>query len=81
MSISLLIVSLPFEPVVFGVKLNMHLILEYLAFFIGFRYYIFLRKKSTDVISSNNRLSIIIGAVFGALFLSRLVAFFENPVA
>ncbi|WP_276491398.1 prolipoprotein diacylglyceryl transferase family protein [Maribacter zhoushanensis] len=78
---SLLIVSLPFEPVVFGVKLNMHLILEYLAFFIGFRYYVFLRKKSTDVISSNNRLSIIIGAVFGALFLSRLVAFFENPVA
>ncbi|MEP2280280.1 prolipoprotein diacylglyceryl transferase family protein [Maribacter sp.] len=81
MSISLLIVSLPFEPVVFGVKLNMHLILEYLAFFVGFRYYVFLRKKSTDVISSNNRLSIIIGAVFGALFLSRLVAFFENPVA
>ncbi|MDF4201407.1 prolipoprotein diacylglyceryl transferase [Maribacter sp. SA7] len=81
MSMSLLIVSLPFEPVVFGVKLNMHLILEYLAFFIGFRYYVFLRKKSTDVISSNNRLSIIIGAVFGALFLSRLVAFFENPVA
>lgn len=81
MNNTLFIVSLPFEPVVFGVKLNMHLILEYLAFFVGFRYYVFLRKRSTDVISSNNRLSIIIGAVFGALFLSRLVAFFENPAA
>ncbi|SIQ02795.1 prolipoprotein diacylglyceryl transferase family protein [Maribacter ulvicola] len=76
----LLSISIPFEPIVFGVKLNMHLILEYLAFFIGFRYYVFLRKRSTDAISSNNRLSILIGAVFGALFLSRLVAFFENPV-
>ena len=73
--------TIPFEPVVFGTKLNIHLILEYLAFFVGFRYYVFLRKRSADVISSNNRLSIIIGAVFGALFLSRVVAFFENPVA
>ncbi|MEP2056534.1 MAG: prolipoprotein diacylglyceryl transferase family protein [Maribacter litoralis] len=81
MTYLLLFVSLPFEPIVFGVKLNMHLILEYLAFFIGFRYYVFLRKKSTDVISPNNRLSIIIGAIFGALLLSRLVAFFENPIA
>ena len=81
MNSSMLIVSLPYEPILFGVKLNMHLILEYLAFFIGFRYYVFLRKKSTDVISSNNRLSIIIGAVFGALLLSRIVAFFENPIA
>ncbi len=72
--------NLPFEPVLFGIKLNMHLILEYLAFFVGFRYYVFLRKKREDTISLNNRLSIIIGAVFGALLLSRLVAFFENPV-
>lgn len=80
MNNSLLIVSLPFEPIVFGVKLNIHLILEYLAFFLAFRYYVFLRKRSTDSISSTNRLSIIIGAVFGALFLSRMVAFFENPL-
>ena len=81
MNSAMLIVSIPFEPIVFGIKLNMHLILEYLAFFIGFRYYVYLRKKSTDIISSNNRLSIIIGAVFGALVLSRIVAFFENPIA
>ena len=71
--------TIPFEPVVFGLKINLHLILEYLAFFVAFRYYVFLRKRSTDAISSNNRLSIIIGAVFGALLFSRLIAFFENP--
>jgi len=71
--------TLPFEPVVFGIKLNVHLILEYLAFFIGFRYYVYLRKRLTDTISSNNRLSIILGAIFGALFFSRLIGFLENP--
>lgn len=58
----------------------MHLVLEYLAFFLAFRYYVYIRKKSADTISSNNRLSIIIGAIFGALFFSRLIAFFENPI-
>lgn len=71
--------TIPFEPIVFGIKLNVHLILEYTAFFVGFRYYVFLRKNSVDAISSNDRLSIIIGAIFGALFYSRFVAFFENP--
>ncbi|WP_350289571.1 prolipoprotein diacylglyceryl transferase family protein [uncultured Croceitalea sp.] len=70
---------LPFEPILFGIKINVHLLLEYLAFFVGFRYYIVLRRKSNDKISSNNRLSILIGAVFGALFFSRLIAFLENP--
>ena len=80
MSNYLLGFSLPFEPFLFGIKVNIHLVLEYLAFFVGFRYYVILRKKNRDNISSNNRLSIIIGAIFGALFLSRLVAFLENPV-
>ena len=54
--------------------------LEYLAFFIAYRYYVFLRKRSTDVINSNNRLSIILGAALGALIGSRLVGFLENPL-
>ncbi|UWX54929.1 prolipoprotein diacylglyceryl transferase [Maribacter litopenaei] len=72
--------TIPFEQDVFGIDLNIHLLLEYVAFFAGFRYYLFLRKNSEDAISSNNRLSIIIGAIFGALFFSRLVAFLENPL-
>lgn len=40
----------------------------------------FLRKRNTDVITSNNRLSIILGAALGALVGSRLVGFLENPL-
>ncbi|GGX20474.1 prolipoprotein diacylglyceryl transferase family protein [Aquimarina muelleri] len=72
--------NIPFEPVFFGYKINVHLILEYAAFFIGFRYYIYLKKNKQDSISSANRLSIIIGAIFGAFFGSRIIGFLENPV-
>lgn len=72
--------NIPFEPIVFGYHVNIHLILEYLAFFIAFRHYIYLRKGSDDSITSMNRLSIILGAVIGALIGSRLVGFLENPL-
>lgn len=71
--------TLPFEPTAFGTKINVHLILEYLAFFIAFRYYIKLRKSTNDLISDRNRLSIILGAIVGAFVGSRLVGFLENP--
>ncbi len=71
--------EIPFEPIVFGYKVNIHLILEYTAFFIGFRYYVYLKKRTLDPISSSNRLSIIIGAVFGAFFGSRFFGFLEHP--
>ncbi|MFT7899309.1 prolipoprotein diacylglyceryl transferase family protein [Tenacibaculum ascidiaceicola] len=72
--------ELPFEPVLFGYTVNIHLVLEYLAFFLAFRYYVFLRKKREDYISSNNRLSIILGAAIGAFIGSRLVGILENPL-
>ena len=72
--------KIPFEPSVFGIRVNPHLILEYLAFFIGFRYYIRLRKQLNDTISYPNRLSIILGAIVGAYLGSRLVGFLENPI-
>ena len=56
----------------------MHALFEFLAFFVGFRYYLFLRKKQGDVIHSDNRLWIIIGAIFGAVVGSRLVGGFES---
>jgi len=71
--------TIPFEPELFGVSINIHLILEYLAFFVAFRYYVVLRRKSADPINSNNRLSIILGAALGALIGSRLVGLLENP--
>lgn len=72
--------EIPFEPILFGTKINVHLILEYLAFFLGYRYYVYLRKNTTDDINSSNRLSIILGAALGALVGSRLVGILENPI-
>ena len=72
--------NIPYEPILFGYNINIHLVLEYLAFFMAFRYYVLLRRKSNDVISSNNRLSIILGAALGALIGSRLVGYLENPL-
>lgn len=72
--------SIPFEPILFGIKVNIHMILEYLAFIVAFRYYIFLRRQVHDEISKQNRLSIILGAIIGALIGSRLIGFLENPV-
>ena len=71
---------IPFEPIVFGLKIPVHLVLEYLAFFIAFRYYLWLRKKSDDQISNKNRLSIILGAIVGAFAGSRLIGYLENPM-
>lgn len=72
--------TIPFEPILFNYEVNVHLILEYLAFFLGYRYYVFLRKRTTDNIVSTNRLSIILGAAIGALIGSRMIGFLENPV-
>lgn len=72
--------SIPFEPKIFGWTINVHLILEYAAFFTAYRYYIYLRKQKTDRITSTNRLSIILGAAVGALLGSRIVGILENPV-
>lgn len=72
--------SIPFQPELFGISINLHLLLEYLAFFIAFRYYVVLRRASNDHITSGNRLSIILGAALGALIGSRLIGFLENPL-
>jgi len=72
--------TIPFEPTIAGLPINIHLVLEYLAFFVAYRYYVFLRKQKTDTISSSNRLSIILGAVIGALVGSRIMGLLENPI-
>lgn len=72
--------KIPFEPELFGHLINVHLILEYLAFFVAFRYYKQLKKTNTDPISNQNRLSIILAAVVGAFLGSRLMGFLENPI-
>ncbi len=67
-------------PVYFEIseqRIYLHVLLEFLAFFLGIRYYYFLKKRSNDTISSINRLWILLGAMIGALLGSRLIASFE----
>ncbi len=69
----------PIEIKLGSAVLPLHLIFETLAYFVGSRYYAYLRKHHHDAISDNNRLYIFIGAAFGAFLGSHLVGVFEHP--
>lgn len=56
-----------------------HFVCETLAYFIGYRYYVYLKKHTHDLIGSHNRLMIFIGAAFGAFVGSHLLGILENP--
>ena len=60
-------------------KLLLHSVLEPLAFFIGFRYFLFLRRREGDVIASSNRIWVFIGAALGAFIGSRFIGGLEDP--
>ena len=51
--------------------------MEPLSFFIGFRYFIYLKKKQGDVIPAGNRTWILLGVIFGALLGSRIIGGIE----
>ncbi|HWV64443.1 prolipoprotein diacylglyceryl transferase [Chitinophaga sp.] len=63
----------------FSLHLPLHAVTETLGMFIGFRYFLFLRKRQGDRIGNSNRIWAIIGAIFGALLGSRLLGALENP--
>jgi phosphatidylglycerol---prolipoprotein diacylglyceryl transferase len=73
--------SFPFYIHVGSYKILLHAVLEAAAFFVGFRYFLHLKRKQGDVIESSNRLWIIIGAIFGSLIGSRLVGGLEDITA
>lgn len=75
--------SIPF-PVSFHLgplSIQAHLLFETLAFFTGFRYFLYLRKGQRDPITENNRVWIFIGASLGALIGSRILGALESPSA
>jgi phosphatidylglycerol---prolipoprotein diacylglyceryl transferase len=69
----------PVEITIGQSKILLHTVMEPLAFFIGFRYFMLLRKRQGDVIESKNRVWILIGAIFGALIGSRIIGGLEDP--
>ncbi len=60
------------------VSILLHTITEFAGIFIGFRYFLFLRKRKGDEVSTQNRMIIIVGALFGAILGSRLVGGLED---
>lgn len=72
----------------FPVRFNMgnfsitaHLLLETAAFMVGYRYFLFLRKRQKDQINDDNRIWVLIGATAGAFLFSRIIGALENPSA
>lgn len=59
-------------------RMQTHFVLETLAFFVGFRYFLYLRKQQGDLISERNRLRLIIATILGALIGSRLLGALED---
>lgn len=70
-------IELPLGPI----NINLHLVFEILAFSIGFRFFLFKRKRTEDPISQENRIWIILGATLGALIFSRLIGSLEDPIS
>ncbi len=60
-------------------QILLHAFFETLGIFIGFRYFLFLRKRQGDAIDSPKRTWILIAAFFGAFIGSRLIGGLENP--
>ncbi len=60
------------------IEISSHLVCELLAYSIGFRYFLFLRKNNIDTISTENRTIILIAAALGSFIFSRLVGYFET---
>jgi phosphatidylglycerol---prolipoprotein diacylglyceryl transferase len=59
--------------------LSLHLIMESFAFILGYRYYLYLRERTVDTISSDRRQTIFIFAAGGAFLFSRIIGALENP--
>lgn len=72
--------NFPINIEVFGAEVSTHLVAEILAFFIGIRFYVYLKKKKgdQDPFTSEQRLIVLIAATVGALIFSRLVGALEN---
>jgi prolipoprotein diacylglyceryltransferase len=69
----------PVEFTIGSAHFPAHLIFEMLAYTLGYRLYVWLRKRAADPISDENRWWIFIGAAAGALFGSHVLGVLERP--
>lgn len=71
--------AFPIDIHIGALTIPSHLIFEMLAYTLGFRYFLWLRKRQVDTIETGDRIWILMGAAFGALVGARLVGVFEKP--
>lgn len=71
--------TLPFNFQVGQMVIPSHLVFEVLAFFLGFRYYSYLKKRVEDPVPEGFRLWLVLGAVVGAAIGSKLLGWLEHP--
>jgi phosphatidylglycerol:prolipoprotein diacylglycerol transferase len=70
--------TFPWQITLAGAAIPLHPVIETAAIFVGFRFFLTLRKKDADAISTPSRIYIIIGAIFGAVLGSRLIGGLED---
>jgi phosphatidylglycerol---prolipoprotein diacylglyceryl transferase len=63
-----------------SLQIHPHWVFESLAYFIGFRCYLRLRKTSGDHLDNSHRLWIVAAAIVGAALGSKLLYWLENPL-
>lgn len=71
--------SFPLELRLGSTQVPFHFLFEALGIFIGFRYFLWLKRTQGDPIASPHRVWILIGATFGAALGSRMLGALENP--
>ncbi len=71
----------PLSIQAFGYPIQIHAVTEVLSMFIGFRVFLYLRKRSGDFLNDEHRIWVVIAAAFGALVGSRLIGGLENYTA
>lgn len=70
-------------PVVFHlglINIEAHFVFDVLSYFIGFQYYLFLRRRQDDILTQDQRISVIIGGLFGSILGSIILGYLEHPV-
>lgn len=63
---------------VYVLGIHPHFLFEAIAYFIGFRVYLYTRNK--ERIPMDKAMWVIVGAIFGAAFGSKFLYWFENPI-
>ena len=62
-----------------GTQLQLHWLFETIAYVVGFRLYLWQRRRRGDVIADGTRWSIVAAAIAGAAFGSKLLYWLEDP--